>query len=162
MSTVHPIPEKDEVYKILNMLYGDDMELDEAASALTSDTSKLIVASFINDDNEPVTACVCDFSFAAFAGSSLTRIPPGGAEDAASSGEFSQMMMDNVREIMNICSRLFMVKEDAPHLKFDVVYETPDSIPQGVKAVLDNDGARVDYNVSIPGYGSGALSFIAT
>lgn len=162
MSSKHPIPEKDEVYQILNMLYGNDLELDKSTTTLTPDTNKLMVASFIDDENHAVTACLCDFPFAAYAGSALTKIPPGGAEDAASSGDFSQMMKDNLREIMNICSRLFMLKDDAPHLKFDVVYDTLDTAPQDVKSIIENSNARVDYNVSIPGYGNGALSFLCT
>jgi hypothetical protein len=162
MSTIYPVPEKNDVHQILNMLYGDDMKLDESSDGPSDNIDKIIVASYINDEGEPVTSCVCDHSFAAFASSALTRIPPGGAEDAANTGDFSKMMLENLYEIMNICSRLFMQKSNTPHIKLDVLYSDPADMPGNVKDIVENSNVRADFNVSIPGYGDGTLSFLCT
>lgn len=160
MSTIHPIPSETQIRQILTMLFGNDLKLDSGKSDTSNDASSLF-AIFINDDGREVTACVCDHNFAAFAGSALTKIPIAGAEDAAKTGEFTEMMLGNLHEIMNICSRLFM-NDKSPHLRLDTLYPTPDALPDNAKTMLDDCQDRVDFTVSIPGYGNGGLSFFCT
>lgn len=160
MTTVHPVPKETQIRQIFGMLFGNDLVLD-AGKPDTSDDTKGIYAIFINDEGKHVTACVCDHHFAAFAGSALTKIPIGGAEDAANSGELSEMMLGNLHEIMNICSRLFM-DNTSPHLRLETVYPTPDAVPDEARAILEGCQERVDFTVSIPGYGKGGLSFLCT
>jgi len=160
MTTIHPVPKDTDIRQILGMLFGDDLELDSGKSESPDDTHT-IYAIYINDEGKHVTACVCDHNFAAFAGSALTRIPIGGAEDAAKTGEFTEMMLNNLHEIMNICSRLFM-NTSSPHLKLETVYPAPDKVPDDARVMLDACQERVDFTVSIPGYGKGGLSFLCT
>lgn len=160
MPSLHPIPEETDVKPIVAMLYGDDAEV-ATSDIVMADDEKSMLAVFLSDDDRPVTACVFDWDFAAFSGSALTRIPPGGAEDAAKDGDFSKMMIDNVREFMNICSRLFMTDE-SPHLRLGLVYAKPEDQPDDVKAMAANCAAEAGFQISIPNYGSGRLSFIAT
>ena len=161
MSVVHPVPDKNELRQILAMLYGDALELDAGAAVPTADGSKSVVAIYVNDDDMPVTACVCDHGFVAYAGSALTRIPPGGAEDAAETGDFSDMMLGNHHEVMNICSRLFM-KGNSPHLRLAKVYGSPDELPAEARNIIQSDAGRADFEVEVPGYGKGGLSFLST
>lgn len=161
MTTIHHIPTKGELRQMLTMLYGDQLELDAGKPVAADNGSKSVVAVYVNDEDAPVTACVCDHSFAAFAGSALTKIPRGGAEDAAKTGDFSDMMLGNLREVMNICSRLFMYNT-SPHLRLDQVYASPDTVPEAVRAMLGASKGRGDFSVSIPGYGAGAVSFLST
>jgi len=160
MSVKHPVPSKVDLRQILAMLYGNDLTLEAASAVPAENGSKSVVAVYVNDDNEPVTACVCDHEFVAFAGSALSRIPLGGAEDAAESGDFSDMMLGNHHEIMNICSRLFM-SSDSPHLRLEKVYISPDEVPENARAVIQSSELRADFNVQVPGYGAGSLSFIS-
>ncbi len=160
MATIHPVPNDTQIRQIFAMLFGNDLVLDSGKPD-TSDDASSIYAIFINDEGKQVTACVCDHHFAAFAGCALTRIPIGGAEDAANTGEFTEMMLGNLHEIMNICSRLFM-NNSSPHLRLDTVYPAPDKVPDEARAMLDACQERVDFTVSIPGYGKGGLSFLCT
>lgn len=161
MSAIHPVPDKGELHQILAMLYGDALMLDTGAAVPADDGSKSVVAIYVNDDNVPVTACVCDYEFVAYAGSALTRIPPAGAEEAAESGDFSQMMLSNHHEIMNICSRLFM-KGSSPHLRLEKVYASPAELPNEARSVIQSDVGRADFEVDVPGYGKGGVSFLST
>ncbi len=160
MTTIHPIPEESQIRQIFSMLFGNDLVLDSGKPE-GSDDAKNMYAVFIDDGGKRVTACVCDYKFAAFAGSALTRIPVGGAEDAATTGEFTDMMLSNLHEIMNICSRLFM-NNTSPHLRLDTVYPSQDSVPDAARVMLDTCQQRIDYTVSIPGYGKGRVSFLCT
>lgn len=161
MSTIHPVPQEKDVKQMLGMLCGDDLGVDPGEPLATDAGSKNMVAVFINDEGVPVTACCCDLQFAAYSGSALSRIPRGGAEDAAKSGDISEMMRGNLHEIMNICSKLFMT-EESPHLKLDGLYDSPDSLPEAVRSMLASVAGRTDLKVSIPGYGEGNISFLST
>ena len=160
MTTLHPVPQENQIRQIFGMLFGDELVLDTGKPD-TADDTKSLYALFINDEGKHVTACVCDHNFAAFAGSALTKIPVGGAEDAAKSGEFTEMMLSNLHEIMNICSRLFM-NNTSPHLRLETVYPSADSVPDNARIMIDACQERVDFTVSIPGYGTGSVSFLCT
>ncbi len=158
MSKLFPLPNDIEVRIIFKMLFGDEVKVD-INNPMASGSDSNMVAVFVDDDDQPVTACVCDRKFVAFSGSALTRIPVGGAEDAADSGDFSEMMLGNFHEIMNICSSLFM-NGSSPHLRLDTVYPTLDATPEGARAMIDTCQSRIDFGVEIPRYGSGGLSFL--
>lgn len=158
MSKLYPVPKEKDVLEILSMLYGGDVELD-SGEPISIENSNNVIAVYIDDDGKPSTACICNYNFAAFAGSALTRIPVGGAEDAAETGDFSDMMLANLHEVMNICSRMFMT-DTSPHVKLDVVYKKIDEAPDDVKAMFVGTEEHSDFNVSIPNYGSGSISFL--
>jgi len=158
MSGVYPVPKENEIHEMLSMLYGDGFELDSGEPVSVED-GKSMVAVYVNDTGDPSTACVCNYNFAAFAAAALTKIPVGGAEDAAETGDFSDMMLSNIHEIMNICSRIFM-DDSSPHIKLDKVYKSLGDAPDDVRTMLDKTEESVDFNVTIPGYGDGAISFL--
>ena len=161
MAAIHPVPSKDDLHQILAMLYGDALTLDTGSSVSVDTGSKSMVAIYVNDADKPVTACVCDYEFVAFAGSALTRIPLAGAEEAAETGDFSKMMLGNHHEVMNICSRLFM-DSNTPHLRLAKVYTSPDDVPNDARDVIQSTLGRADFEVEVPGYGKGNLSFLST
>ncbi len=161
MPAIHPIPGKCDLQKILVMLYGDGLELDTGSSVSADSGCKSVIAIYVNDADEPVTACICDYEFVAYAGSALTRIPPAGAAEAAVTGDFSEMMLGNLHEVMNICSRLFMDGK-SPHLRLAKVYTSPDDVPANARDVIQSTMGRADFEIEVPGYGKGNLSFLST
>lgn len=156
----YPVPDEKKIHDILAMLYGNDVTLDTCDSVSIAN-DKNMLAVFIDDEGTPSTACACNHNFVAFAGSALTKIPVGGAEDAAETGDFSEMMLSNLYEVMNICSRMFMT-DTSPHVKLDKVYKTFDEAPDNVRDLFQDAEERIDFDVSIPGYGNGAVSFLCT
>jgi len=161
MSTNFAVPKEVEVQEMLGMLYDAGLTVKSGENQAIEAGSKNLIAVYVDDADQPVTACACDYNFTAFAGAALTKIPKGGAEDAASSGDFSGTMLGNLNEVMNICSRLYM-NSSTPHLRLDKTYSSPDDVPEDVKPILSNSAGRADYDVSIPGYGDGKLAFLST
>jgi len=161
MATIHPIPKDSEVKQMLGMLCGSDLGVNPGEPLATDARSNTIVAVYTNQEGVPVTACCCDVPFAAYSGAALSMIPKGGAEDAAKSGDLSEMMRANLHEIMNICSRLF-IAEETPHLKLDALYNSADALPEAVRLVIDTAAGRSDLRISIPGYGEGNISLLST
>lgn len=161
MASTYPTPSEIEVRQMLGMLFGNDLKISAADTMSVEPAPGKAAAVFVADDGTPVTACVCDMQFAAFAGAALTRIPKGGAEDAARSGELTANMLGNLHEVMNICSRLFM-SASSPHLKLDKLYASAAELPENAKSILGSIKGRLDLKVNIPGYGDGHLSFLST
>jgi len=155
-----PMPNSIELQQILSMMYGDGLKAETGEPVPAEPGSKSLVAIYVDDDDQPIAACAVDYPFTAYAGASLTRIPPGTAEECASSGEFTEIMLGNVHEIMNICSRLLM-NSSSPHLRLQTLYDTPDKLPEEVATLVQSPVERVDFSVSFPNYGDGRLSFKA-
>jgi len=155
------VPNHIEVEQMIGMLYDGGVKVVDSSALATEDGSKIVIAVFVDDDDKPVSGCVCDFNFAAYAGAALTMIPKGGAADAAETGDFSDTMKGNVYEVMNILTRLFM-SPNTPHLRItEVVYGYEDLTP-AVKEMLSTADKKAGYTVNVPNYGAGELSFITT
>lgn len=160
MST-YTVPSKSDTEETLSMLFGDDTLIKMGKALDVKAGNGNLIAIYVNDDGSPVAASVCDISFAAFAGSSLSMIPAGGARDAVKSKELSEDMLSNLNEVMNIVSSLFMDK-DTPHLRLDTIYKDAGELPENALAVVNTPAGQVSYEVDIPRYGKGLLSLLAT
>ena len=69
------------------------------------------------------------------------------------------MMVGNLTEIMNICSRLLMT-DTSPHLRLARLYPAK-SLEAPVNAVLSGAKGRVDFEVNVPKYGPGTLGVVS-
>ncbi|WP_456413732.1 hypothetical protein [Thiolapillus sp.] len=159
MSSI-PLPKPVELQQILAMMYGSDLKAEPGNPVPTTPGSKSLVALYVDDDDAPVATCAVDYPFTAYAGASLTRIPLGTAKECAQDGDFSEIMVGNVHEIMNICSRLLM-NSDSPHLRLQTLYASPDEIPENVQELMQKPAASADFSVTIADYGDGGMSFLS-
>ena len=155
-------PKQIEVQQMLGMLYDNEITVVDSAPITEAANDKTIVAVFVDDQDAPVTVCTCDFGFTAYAGGALTKIPKPGADEAVESGEFTPMLLGNLYEVMNICSRLFM-NSKTPHLRLEKTYQPGEAMPDGVDTLLSGEGKEVaGFSVNIDGYGDGLLTFVAS
>ncbi len=154
-----PLPKAIELQEMLSMMYGNGLKAEEGEPVPASSGSKSLVAVYVDDNDQPLVACALDYSFTAYAGASLTRIPLGTAKDCADNGDFLEVMLGNVHEIMNICSRLLM-SAGSPHLRLQTIYKAPEELPEPVQALVGAPSRSADFGVSFPDYGDGRLSFM--
>jgi hypothetical protein len=159
MSVSYYLPNDIETLGVLSMLYGDDIKVAKDEGALAIDDSKLY-GLYVDSEGKPVGVCLCDTSFAAYAGAALSMLPPGGAEDAADSGEISDTMKENVYEVMNICSRLLM-SDDTPHLKLENMYNDVAELSEEAVDMIKTAEGSSHFDIDIPNYGKGRLSLVA-
>ena len=160
MSTSYYLPNDKETLGVLSMLYGDDIKVAKDDDSLAIEDSKLY-GLYVNSEGDPVGVCLCDTKFAAYAGAALSMLPPGGAEDAADSGDISATMKENVYEVMNICSRLLM-SDDTPHLKLENMYNDVAELSDEAIEMIKTAESSSHFGVDIPNYGKGRLSLVAT
>ena len=155
MSDSALIPTQETVLRTMQLLYGESVAVTE-----TSDADQCIFAVYVSDDDVPLAAAWCDISFGAYAGASLTRIPKGGADDAAMSGELPTPIYDNLREVMNILASLFM-NDKTPHLRLGTVYPDMSDVPDEEKAMFEGKSGS-SFTVEVPNYGKGNVQMVIT
>lgn len=160
MST-YTVPSTSDTEETLSMLFGDDTFIKTGKALDVKAGNGNFIAVYVNDDNSPVATSICDVSFAAFAGSSLSMIPAGGAKDAVKSKDLSDDMLNNLNEVMNIIGSLLMDK-DTPHLRLETIYKDAGEVPENALAMASAPAGQVSYEVDIPRYGKGLLSLFVT
>jgi hypothetical protein len=114
---------------------------------------------FVTDGGVPVALCGADANLAASFGGALSMLPVGAARDAAKSRELSGVMLENLREIMNICTRLVM-DATSPHLRLEQLYSVK-ALPSPAAALLGAPQGRREFQVQLPKYGGGVLTLLS-
>ncbi len=149
------MPKIEDINDTFTMLFGEGVDVSPSSDSRETH----YVGIFVNDEDQPVAAISCDLQFAAYAGSALSMIPVGGAEDAIAENSPSETMTANLQEVMNICSRWFM-NSDSPHLRL-IAVQTTDEISADVQTVVAAD-KHLEFNVEIPNYGQGHFHCFST
>lgn len=158
MATTCPLPDANKVRTMLGLLF-DGLEVKPGKKTDLSPASGAWVALYVGDDGKPLALCAADALLAASAGAALSMLPPAVAKDAAKSKDLTDVMVGNLQEIMNICSRLVMT-DTSPHLKLEKVYPSK-SLPPSVTGVMTGAQGRIDFELNVPKYGPGTLSVLS-
>lgn len=159
MATNFPMPDVAKVKTMLGLLF-DGLDVKAGKKFDIVPPSGSWIGLYIGDDGQPVAACAVDAPLAANAGAALSMLPPAVAKDAAKSKELTDVMVANLQEIMNICSRLLM-NDTSAHLKLEKLYSSKAMSPELTK-VLGSVQGRVDFELNVPKYGAGTLAVIST
>ena len=160
-TTTYALPNAAEMVKTFDMLFGGNVPVTPGKPLDSKPGSGNLIAIYVDDDDKPVVAAICDIPFAANASSALSMLPVSAAKDAIKTKKLEQTMLDNLYEVMNIISTMLM-NEHTPHLKLATLYPDLGKIPADAKAMLGAVKGHVDFNVSVPRYGNGSLSLLAT
>ncbi len=151
------LPDKESIYEMLNLLLGDDMSVEYRK--MPAPTDKGYAALYVNKEGEPKAVCICDIAFAAYSGGAMTMMPPKSVQNQADDEDLSDMLVQNLYEVMNICTRL-IIDDETPHLKLTEV-KPAEEVQDIIQTLLSEDN-RGDYEVEIPKYGKGLMTFIVS
>jgi hypothetical protein len=158
MATAHPLPDGPKIIQVLGLLF-DGLDVKAGGTFDQTPAGGAWFGVFVADDGTPVALCGADANLAATFGCAFSMLPAGMVKDAAKSRELTDVMIDNMREIMNICSRLVM-DATSPHLKLDQIYPVK-SLPAPAAALLGAPSGRKEFQVQLPKYGGGVLAFLS-
>ena len=86
-------------------------------------------------------------------------LPKDVVDEMVASSNLSEIVVSNFHEIMNICSRL-LIAEHGAHLRLDKTLD-PEAAA-GPITELEPKTEIASFNLTIPGYGSGAMSFLVS
>ncbi len=157
MATAYPLPDGRKIVDMLGLLF-DGLDVKAGGTFDQTPAGGAWFGVFVADSGSPAALCGADANLAATLGSAFSMLPVGAAKDAAKSRELTSVMIDNMREIMNICSRLVM-DATSPHLKLDQIYPAK-SLPAPAAALLGAPSGRRQFQIQLPKYGGGVLTFL--
>jgi hypothetical protein len=158
MAAAYPLPDGAKIIQMLGLLF-DGLDVKAGGTFDQTPAGGAWFGVFVADNGAPVALCGADANLAATLGSAFSLLPVGAAKDAAKGRELTGVMIDNMREIMNICSRLLM-DASSPHLRLDQIYPAK-SLPAPAAALLGAPGGRREFQVQLPKYGGGVLTFLS-
>jgi hypothetical protein len=155
------MPPQDNVRRMLSDLFGRPVVVSRNPPLIRQATDKFTVAMFTKEDGVVGVVALADLQFTAYAGAALTMFPTPMAERQIENGEVDEMVLENFREIMNVCASQFN-GANAAHVKLTELLRLPkDKLAPDVEAKLRRPVARLDFTVQIPNYGKGRLSFLS-
>jgi hypothetical protein len=156
-STAYPLPDINQVRDLLGMLF-DGLAVKPGAKLDLSAKSSAYVAVYVTDGGAPAALCACDIGFAANSGAALSMLPPNIAKDAVRTQQLTDVMIANLREVMNICTRL-VLRENSPHLRLDTVSPVG-KLPPAAAAIVTAPRARIDFDMGLGKYAGGLLAVL--
>ena len=152
--TDYILPDAKSVQKILAVMYGDELAVDQDDSAALADRH---VATYVGDDKDIVALCACEDRFVAYAGAALTMVPANVADEMVQQKDLSDIILENFHEVMNICSRL-LINDTSPHLRLDKTLAPGES--EAAMSAVTEQSRVMNFKVAIPEYGDGHISFL--
>ncbi len=158
MATAYPLPDAAKVKNILGILF-DGLDVKPGGTFDRTPAGGAWFGVFISDVGAPVAMCGADVNLAASFGAAFSMLPAAAVKDAAKSRELTGVMIDNLREIMNICTRLVM-SDTSPHLKLEQIYPVK-ALPAPAATLLGASSGRCEFQIQMPKYGGGILSLVS-
>ena len=150
------LPAPKDVRDLLEGLLGKDVTVAPGDPVSLNDGAALAV--YVNPQLATNAVCLVDVPLAAWFAGALALLPKGGLEDAIEDGELSDMHLEVVYEVVNVAAALFN-GGGVTHSKLYKLYAPGDAVP-GDLAGLAAGFNRIDLDVEVAGYGSGAMSIV--
>ncbi|MCP4599636.1 MAG: hypothetical protein GY847_03700 [Proteobacteria bacterium] len=158
--TVPKPPNKKKIAELLTNLVGEEVNVTKSDSDSFEQEDFAAVGDYLSDDGVPLALCAVDVQLANWLGAALAMIPKGAVEEDVKKKHFSEEIKENVQEIFNISASVFN-KPDAPRHHFNKLHALlEEDIPQNLKELVDSPVDRADYEVEVPGYGTGMICYI--
>ncbi len=154
-----PLPAAKDVRDMLTGLVGKPVSVTPGAPVTPAPDRPVAVAVYVDPGMNVNALCLMDLGAAAYTGSALALLPPGGAQDAVEEdGELSGMQVEALHEVVNVLAALFNA-QGAPHSKLHKLYAPGEELPGDLAGMLAAFN-RVDLDIEVPTYGKGALSLV--
>ncbi len=155
--SAYPLPDAAHVKDLLGMLF-DGLTVKPGAKLDLSPKALSYVGRYAADDGQIAAFCGCDLAFATSSGAALSMLPPTAAKEAAKERQLTPVMLANLHEVMNICTRLIL-RDDSPHLKLLDICAIG-ALPATAAAALGTATRRIDFELGIAKYGAGVLAVL--
>jgi hypothetical protein len=153
------LPQPKQLRDLFADLLGREVALEPAPPYAPGPDTPASVAVYVDDHLRISALIVCDLPLSAHAGAAIGLVPPGGSEAAVEDGKLTDVLGENLYEVLNIAASVFNVA-GADHLKLHALHPAGPPLDPALRISTMTLGRREDLSVSIAGYGSGALSVV--
>lgn len=141
---------------VLRGLFDRPIQLTPAPKLEISLAKPTIIAVYAGSADEVVGLLVCSVTAAAYLGAALSLLPKPVAEDAIKRGSLDDVLLENFREVANICTSLFAEYIGA-RARMQTVLNKVTAVPPAYKEFLSSPH-RADVSLDVPNYGPGVVS----
>jgi hypothetical protein len=159
MSVITPLPDAAYVKELLGLVF-DSLTVKPGAKLDISPKGVSYFGLDAANDAKLSAVCACDLAFAAQSGAALSMLPPISAKEAMKQRELSPVMLENLYEVMNICTRL-VLRDDSPPVKLRTVTQMS-ALPAEQAASIGAAKRRADFEIGSEKYGSGLLAVLCS
>ena len=158
MTTTYPLPDDAKVMRVLGLLF-DGLAVKPGGTFNQTPTGGAWFGVFVSDAGVPVALCGADINLAANLSAAFSMLSVALAKESIKSQQLTPNMIENLHEIMNICTRLVM-DNNSPHLRLEQVFPIK-SLPAAAMQVLTDAKGRREFDLNLPKYGGGILTFMS-
>ncbi len=149
-------PKAATLHTLLSGLYGRPVEVQVAPKFEPTSIKPCVIAVYIGNEDQVMGLLVCSFAAAGYLGAALSLLPKSVADESIKKGSLDEGLLENFREVANICSSLF-TEHVGSRVHLQTVLAKAVAPPPEHKAFMQS-AVRTDVLVDVQGYGSGPIS----
>jgi len=157
MTSTIQLPSMEVVGGLLSGIVGRAVKLSKAPPLDLKPRPPKVYGVYRDSRTDVICVAVLDFPFAAHTGGAMLVFPLCTINDAIKTSTLEEGMFDTVREILNVCARMF---NDNAHQVFQQLYLNVSELPADAAVVLRSPAQRMDMEGSVAGYGSGRMTVL--
>jgi two-component system chemotaxis response regulator CheY len=149
-----------DIARVLRSLIRLRVQVSESKPIPLPPGSGTIVAEYRAGDSSVAGCALCDTGFATHVASSLSMIPRGTADDALKTGRITDVMWENLHEILNVASRL-LDPQGLKQVVLNRIFRPGEALAPELVALISQSVSRVDVCVNVETYEDGNLTILA-
>jgi hypothetical protein len=154
-----PIPIQEAVRDLVADLIGRPVAVDKVSDRIADEDMGVI--GVYRDDAGGLQAVVpFDRALATVLGGGLVMVPEVVVKEHLKKGELPENLVENAWEVLNIMSSL-LNREGVEHVALAERPEAWDQLGDDVKALIESPVRQRWFMMTVPGYGTGQLGFVA-
>jgi len=157
MTPTVPLANMEMIAGLLSGITGRTVKLSKAPPLDLKARTPKVYGVYRDTGSDTICVSVLDIPFAAHAGGAMLVFPLCTVNDAIRTATLEEGMLDTVREILNVCARMF---NDHAHQVFQALYLNASELPADAAAVVRSPAQRMDMEGSVAGYGSGRMTVL--
>lgn len=159
MALTYPLPSSISVRNLFASLLDKDLGISKGSPVELKPDPPVMVAIYTADDSTISSVFISDIDFAARIAAAMTLVPKNLVDESIQNKSLVDVLDENFREIMNVATTLFYMAS-TPHVSLSKVQKSTENIPRDVMLLNRRPAARLDLNITIPGYGEGRVSIL--
>lgn len=153
------LPRRPDLELFYAELLGKRMTMVPGATLGIGPKDKFIAADYRDEDGAIAGVVAIDTALGAAFAAAIGGVPQGMTANAGTTGQFSQMLWENLYEVLNVSSRWFQPHADRMVQLNEV--SKPGAASDDVRSAMKVLNKRVDFKVEVQGYPPGQLVMLA-
>ncbi len=145
---------------VLDGLTGKPVALNPRTRKLTSiDVVGGAVALYVDDKNHTRAIAGWSLAAAAHAGCAFSLLPPNQSERLVKERYLPVEIVEAVYELSNVLAGA-LHEDNNPHVRLSNLYHPAAAAPTDIAKLLYEHYERMDFEIDVPGYGTGFFSIV--